>query len=213
MTRVTRVKICGTTTLHDLQVIEDAGADAFGVIVTDMDTPRGISTGEAQALVAASSPLITSVLVCTPEHPVDAVPLVDTVEPDCVQIHGHHSPDAIQEAVEAFARPVIAVTDPTGLEAYREGATGPAAVLVDSMTREGGGGTGRRVDIDRVEGVMDSVDVPCIIAGGLQPENVRAVVTALRPYAVDVASGVEAAPGRKDPDAVRSFVAAAREAF
>jgi phosphoribosylanthranilate isomerase len=207
---MTRVKICGTTSVRDLQIIENAGADAFGVIVTELDSPRRLSPGDARSLVAASSPLITSVLVCTPDRPVDAVALVDTVEPDCVQIHGHHPPDAIQEAVEALTCPVIAVTDPTGLEAYRDGVTGPAAVLVDSLTQDGGGGTGRQVDTDQVEAAIEGVDLPCIIAGGLQPENVGDVVAALQPYAVDVASGVEAAPGRKDPDRVQSFVTAAR---
>ena len=210
---MTRVKICGTTTEQDLRVIEDAGADAFGVIVTELDSPRRLSPDDARALVAASSPLITSVLVCTPDRPIDAVALVDIVEPDCVQIHGHHSPDAIQEAVDVLACPVIAVTDPAGLEAYRAGATGPAAVLVDSLTREGAGGTGRQVDVGQVAAAIEGVDLPYIIAGGLQPENVGDVVTALQPYAVDVASGVEAAPGRKDPDVVQAFVTAARGAI
>ena len=88
-----------------------------------------------------------------------------------------------------------------------------AAVLVDSLTREGAGGTGQRVDLERVAAAMDGVELPCIIAGGLQPASVGEVVTGIRPYAVDVASGVEAAQGRKDPAAVRSFVTAARGAI
>jgi len=208
---MTRVKICGTTSLEDLRIIEGAGADAFGVIVTDLDSPRRLSVETAQSLVAAASPMLTSVLVCTPNRPVDALDIVDTVEPDCVQIHGDHPPDAIQEAVDAISRPVIAVTDPAGLEAYRGVSRGPAAVLVDSLTRTGAGGTGQRVDLDRVAAAMNGVELPCIIAGGLDPANVEEVITGVRPYAVDVASGVEAAPGRKDPAAVRSFVTAVRE--
>lgn len=208
---MTRVKICGTTTLDDLRMIEDAGADAFGVIVTDLESPRGVSMETARSLVAAASPLITSVLVCTPDRPIDAVGIVDAVEPDCVQIHGHHPPAAIQEAVDALSRPVIAVTDAAGLATYRGVDAGPAAVLVDSLTREGAGGTGQRVDLERVAAAMDGVELPCIIAGGLQPASVGEVVTGIRPYAVDVASGVEAAQGRKDPAAVRSFVTAVRE--
>ena len=210
---MTRVKICGTTTQEDLRVIEEAGADAFGVIVTDLETPRGVSPATARSLVAAASPLITSVLVCTPEQPVDAVELVDAIGPDRVQIHGHHPPAAIQEAVEALECPVVAVTDPAGLGAYRDVEVGPAAVLVDSLTAEGAGGTGEQVDLSRVPAAMEGVDLPCIIAGGLRVDTVADVVGRLHPYAVDVASGVEAAPGRKDPRAVRSFIAAARGAI
>jgi Phosphoribosylanthranilate isomerase len=210
---MTRVKICGTTTSEDLQLIEDAGADAFGVIVTDLETPRAVSTETARSLVAAASPLITSVLVCTPQHPTDAVEPVHAVEPDCVQIHGHHPPGAIQEAVEALDCPVIAVTDPAGVEAYHDIRGGPAALLVDSLTPAGGGGTGQRVDLTRVTMAMEGLDLPCIIAGGLRAETVGEVITQTRPYAVDVASGVEAAPGRKDPAAVRAFVTAARGAI
>ena len=210
---MTRVKICGTTTQEDLRVIEEAGADAFGVIVTDLETPRGVSPATARSLVAAASPLITSVLVCTPEQPVDAVELVDAIGPDRVQIHGHHPPAAIQEAVEALECPVVAVTDPAGLGAYRDVEVGPAAVLVDSLTAERGGGTGEQADPPRVPAAMEGVDRPRITPRGLRPPPVAALARPLHPHDVDAPSGVEAAPGRKDPRAVRSFIAAARGAI
>jgi phosphoribosylanthranilate isomerase len=85
------------------------------------------------------------------------------------------------------------------------------ALLVDASDADGGGGTGRTVDWGAARDLRDRIDAPLVLAGGLTPGTVRDAVAAVDPYAVDVASGVERTPGRKDHDAVERFVAAARE--
>ncbi|MFC7019629.1 MULTISPECIES: phosphoribosylanthranilate isomerase [Haloarcula] len=205
---MTRVKVCGVTNAADRDAVVASGTDAVGVIHgVPVDTPREVDLGTATDLLAGVPPLVTSVLVTMPRTVQDAVKRVDTVEPDAVQVHDGLSPAELGALDRRVTQSIIAVVDATAddIEAYASHAD---ALLVDSVDAEGAGGTGETHDWDRTREVVDSLSVPVILAGGLTPENVGEAVETVRPFAVDVASGVEESGGWKDHDAVEQFVEA-----
>lgn len=207
----TRVKICGMTDRADLATAVDAGADAVGLISdVPVETPREIAPERARALADAVPPFVTSVLVTMPEN-VDALEaLVGTIEPDVVQLHGELPADDLADARESI--PVIRALDVDEGDVIRRAADHADAVLIDSTDEQGAGGTGDTHDWTRTRAYVEELDVPVILAGGLTPANVRDAVAQVRPYAVDVASGVEGPEG-KDADVVAEFVSKAKEAI
>jgi phosphoribosylanthranilate isomerase len=204
---MTRAKICGITNERDLAAAVDAGADAIGLIAdVSVDTPRDVPIERAAELAAAAPPFVTTVLVTMPDSPAHAVELVERVNPDVLQLHGQVPvSDVAYVAANATARVLKTVDadDPDGAR-YDDVAD---ALLVDSIDSEGAGGTGETHDWDATREFADTVDSPVVLAGGLTPENVGDAVATVDPFAVDVASGVEASGGEKDHDAVRRFVA------
>ncbi|WP_254279040.1 phosphoribosylanthranilate isomerase [Haloarcula marina] len=204
---MTRVKICGVTTPEDRDVVVSAGADAVGVIHgVPVDTPREVDADAAADIVDGVPPLVSSVLVTMPTTVQQAVVRVDDVDPDVVQVHDGLSPAELGALSRRVTQQVVAVVDAEAddIEAYADHAD---ALLVDSLDAEGAGGTGETHDWERTRELVDSVDAPVILAGGLTPENVAEAVETVRPFAVDTASGVERSGGVKDHDAVRQFVA------
>ena len=201
---MTRAKVCGLTSEEDLRVAVDAGADAVGLISgVSVCTPREIPVSQAVSMAKSVPPFVTSVLVTMPDTPRAAGDLAAAVQPDAVQLHGADPADV--GSISDMGIPVVAAVsvDEPDIDAYAETAD---ALLVDSTDESGAGGTGRTHDWDRSADLVADLDVPVILAGGLTPENVRRAVRTARPFAVDVASGVEATGGVKDHDAVRRFV-------
>lgn len=210
---VPRVKVCGLTCEADVQAAVDAGADALGFLVdVPVHSPREVSVDRAARLVDLVPPFVSSVAVTMPETPDRAVELADRVDPDVVQLHGDLGPsDAADLSAVLDARVVKAVdaADPDAARRY-DGAVD--ALLVDSADAAGAGGTGRTHDWRATADLAADLDAPVVLAGGLTPENVADAVRTVDPFAVDVASGVEREGGVKDHDAVRAFVANARNA-
>lgn len=209
---MTRVKICGITDGGDRDAAVAAGADAVGVISdVPVDTPREVDSETAVDLVAGVPPLVTSVLVTMADAVQPVARRVETVRPDVVQVHDGLDPAELAALRRRVDAKVLAVVDAEHAEvgAYADAAD---ALLVDSVDAEGGGGTGQTHDWERTRDIVDSLDVPVVLAGGLTPENVAEAVETVRPFGVDVASGVEAEGGVKDHDAVESFVRAATQA-
>jgi len=199
-----RVKVCGFTDEGDLAAAVTAGVDAVGLIAgVTVETPREIPLTEASRLAETVPPLVSTVLVTMPADAGEARDRIEQVEPDAVQVHGI-DPEAVASLGDAPAD-VIAAVDPTetDLDAYAAAAD---ALLVDSIDAEGGGGTGETHDWVRTREIVDTLDVPVVLAGGLTPDNVTDAVETVDPFAVDVASGVEREDGRKDHDAVEQFV-------
>jgi len=209
----TRVKICGVTRPEDRDVAVTAGADAVGVICdVPVDTPRAVDEELAADLFDGVPPFVTGVLVTMPDAVEQAAALAEAVDPDAVQIHGGLSPAELGALRRRVSRPVVATVDAEAEEiaAYADAAD---ALLVDSVDAEGGGGTGETHDWDRTRDIVSELDVPVLLAGGLTPENVADAVETVRPFGVDVATGVERVDetgdrigGEKDHDAVRRFV-------
>jgi len=207
-----RVKICGHTSSDDLAASVAAGADAVGVIAdVDVETPREVTVRHAADLLAAVPPLATGVLVTMPETVGDAVELVGRTSPDAIQVHGTLDPEAVADLRDRVHVDVIAAigADDESLVAYAEAAD---AMLVDTPAADGGGGTGETHDWEATREATVDLDVPVILAGGLDPENVEEAIETVRPFGVDVASGVESSGGVKDHGAVRDFVRNARSA-
>jgi phosphoribosylanthranilate isomerase len=209
---MTRAKICGLTREADIDAVVDAGADAVGITAAvTVDTPREVSVERAPDLVAAVPPFVTSVLVTMPETVERAVELVEAVDPDAVQLHGALDPDGIAAVAEEAPTQVLAAVDAEA-DDIADYAGAADAVLVDSVDEQGGGGTGETHDWERTRETVADLDVPVVLAGGLTPANVTEAVETVRPFAVDVASGVEAEGGVKDHEAVRQFVERATSA-
>lgn len=207
---MTRVKVCGLTRAEDVATVVTAGADAVGAIVdVPVDTPREVSPETATALFDAVPPFVSTVLVTMPESLDRARELVATIEPDAVQIHGGLSEAAVGTLAAEESVDVVVAVDAGDATAAHEYATEADAILVDSTDASGAGGTGRTHDWDSTRAIREAIDVPLVLAGGLTPDSVAEAISVVDPFAVDVASGVEASPGVKDPAAVRAFVARA----
>jgi len=203
-----RVKICGVTNEADLRAVERAGADAIGIITeVPVDTPRAVTPDAAAELAAAAPPFLTTTLVTMPETVEEAIGTAEAVQSDVLQVHGEFAPEALRSLRESIPAKVVAAVDADDPDRVRAVAPAVDAVLMDSVDDSGAGGTGETHDWDATAQVAASVDVPVVLAGGLTPENVAEAVETVRPFAVDVASGVEDVGGEKDHDAVRAFVA------
>jgi len=211
----TRVKVCGVTRDSDREAVVAAGADAVGVICdVPVDTPREVDTDTAADLLAGVPPLVTGVLVTMPATVEEAVGLVEAVEPDALQVHGGLSPGELGALGHRLSQDVVVAVD-AAADDIADYADPADALLVDSVDAAGGGGTGETHDWERTREVVADLNVPVILAGGLTPDNVAAAVDTVRPFGVDVATGVERVAGgdrvggEKDHETVREFVAAA----
>jgi phosphoribosylanthranilate isomerase len=208
-----RTKVCGITREADLEAATAAGADAVGVIAeVSVDTPREVSVDRAAELVAAAPPTVSTFLVTMAPTTGRIAELVGAVDPDAVQVHAGLSPERVVRLRSELPADVVAVADAADPGEARRYDGVADAVLVDSVSEGGGGGTGRTHDWERTAAVVRELTSPVILAGGLTPDNVARAVRTAEPFAVDVASGVEREGGIKDHDAVRAFVANARSA-
>ena len=208
-----RVKVCGVTTPEDLRAVERAGADAVGFIAdVPVDTPRSVTLDDAAGLVDATPPFLTTTLVTMPDSVAAATAAVDAVGPDAIQVHGDLPAGDLRSLRESVPARVIAAVDAADPDRVRAVAPAVDAVLMDSVDESGAGGTGETHDWAATAEVAAGVDAPVVLAGGLTPDNVAEAIETVRPFAVDVASGVERTGGRKDHDAVDAFVANAAAA-
>jgi len=202
-----KVKICGITNAEDARVCVDAGADALGFIFVE-GTPRFVTAARAAAIIAGLPPFVTPVGVFWDHAPGHIKAVVEECGLRALQFHGKEPPEALGQ----HRLPVIK-TVKVGGEADLDGMARyePAAFLLDSAARWSEGEA--RVPISwTLARRAVAMGRRIILAAGLTPDNVAAAIGVVGPYAVDVDSGVEAAPGRKDPDRVRRFVRAARSA-
>lgn len=204
-----RTKLCGLTREADLDAVVAAGADAVGVVsAVDVDTPREVPAGRARELLDRLPPFVAGVLVTMPDGLEATLARIERTAPDAVQVHGQ-SPAATAALADAVDVPVLAAVD-VGADVSAHAAAADAVVL-DSTDERGAGGTGETHDWDRAAALVEETDAPVVLAGGLTPANVADAVERVRPFAVDVASGVERRGGVKDHDAVRAFVARATD--
>lgn len=201
---MTRVKICGLTDEYELGCALNAGADAVGFIVEIGHSRHRLSAEEARELIGMVPPLTTSVAVLEPDGVEDAVQLAGYLESDALQIHGELSADEIAELRRRVHQRII-VAVPPGYESAAELSRVADAVLVDTPFLGGLGGSGMTHDWSVTARMRSTLQAPLILAGGLRPENVMDAINAVKPYAVDVSSGVET-NGRKDPAKVEEFV-------
>lgn len=217
-----KIKVCGVKNVDDALLAVDAGADAIGLNFYS-GSKRCIHADKAREIVDAIGERAAMIGLFVNEQVSLIGRTCRTASLQIVQLHGEKSFDIGKLLIEFAQTPVQIIRahsfGPRGLEAVYESmfdATGQAAdaVLVDATVSGQYGGTGHTVDWSQLINFEEAIGkMPLILAGGLTPENVAEAIRIVRPQAVDVASGVESAPGKKDPAKMRDFVAAAREAF
>ena len=200
---MTRVKVCGIMSETDLDCAIAGGADAVGFIVDVEGSRHRISAEDASELIKLVPVFTKSVAVIAPNSPEEAVVLARKTEADLLQVHGTLEPLAIKELKKRVHQKVIAAVPP-GVEAHRMAAAADA-ILLDTFKDGKLGGTGAVHDWSVSAAVARGIQIPIILAGGLNPSNVGEAIRTVKPYAVDVSSGVEIA-GRKDQEKVESFV-------
>jgi phosphoribosylanthranilate isomerase len=201
-----KVKICGITHLDDARHACACGADALGLVFYPQ-SPRCVTPEQARAIVAGLPPFVATVGLFVNEQPQRIRELADFCGLDVIQLHGDEAPNACDFAPRRTIK-ALRVKDAASLSGHEDYPA--AALLLDAWVPGTYGGTGHSFSWNLAAEVARQR--PVILAGGLTPENVGAAVTAVRPYAVDVSSGVELAPGRKDPEKVAAFIRQAREA-
>lgn len=203
MTNATKVKVCGITNVADAQAAAGLGAWALGMNFHD-ESPRRCDLEEAAAIAAALRRKVELAGVFV-NAPLDRVmEVLDSVPLTIVQLHGDEGPSYCDEARRRTGVKLIKAVR------VRDGATVRALSayrtdfhLMDSHVPGAWGGTGQRFDWKLA--AEHPHEPPLILSGGLDADNVREAIEVAKPFAVDVASGVEAAPGRKDPELLRRF--------
>ncbi len=199
-----RVKICGITNIEDAMTALQCGADAIGFVFAE--SPRKVSPTRVREITRQLPPLIQKIGVFVDTDPETINDICDFCFLDWAQLHGSESP----EILKLVKRPVI-----KGIRLKDQGSFPMLSkysdffVLIDSYHPEKMGGTGELANWDLAVRVAEVR--PIILAGGLTPENAREAITAVKPYAVDVSSGVERSPGKKDPYLVEKFIKIVKE--
>ncbi|MCU0705406.1 MAG: phosphoribosylanthranilate isomerase [Fimbriiglobus sp.] len=209
---MTRIKICGITTPADAELLAELGVEAVGLNFYHK-SPRCVAPERAGELVKHLGPFVATVGVFVTNDYSTVYWTCETFKLGLRAVQTYSdSPPALPLAPFAHI-PAFRVKDSSDLAHIQQFviACRPAAVLVDSFVTGEMGGTGHRAPWELLVGFDPGV--PLILAGGLTPDNVAEAIRLVKPWGVDVASGVEASPGRKDPSKVRAFVAAVRGSF
>ena len=217
-TVMVRVKICGITNADDAHLAVACGADAVGVLVGQRHpSPDFVSTDDAKAIFAGLPPFVTSTFVTHEDDPARVADLISIVCPSVLQVHSELQPSDCAALKRQFDRIRIIksyhVTGPESLDyGYRYIGT-VDAFLLDSKNLTTGqvGGTGLIHDWNLSAAIVQRYRLPVVLAGGLTPGNVEAAIARVRPFGVDVNSGVKAAINRrKDANKMREFIRRAK---
>jgi phosphoribosylanthranilate isomerase len=211
---VVRVKICGVTNAADARLAVVCGADAIGVLVGQRHpSPDFVSPDDAQAILASLPPFVAATLVTHEDDPSRVAELISLVRPSVVQIHSETGPSdcaALRRQFEAIR--IIKsyhVTGPESLDYGDQYVDVVDAFVLDSRNVATGqvGGTGLVHDWNLSATIVQRYRLPVVLAGGLTPENVEAAIAQVRPFGVDVNSGVKLTTDRrKDVDKMREFI-------
>lgn len=201
-----RVKICGISRNEDLSTACAAGADALGFVFY-AKSPRNLSIEQAASLIKALPPFVQSVGLFVDAEPGFVRALLEAVPLDLLQFHGGENPEYCRQ----FGRPylkAVRVRPGVDLVKYASDFSDARALLLDAFVPGVPGGTGERFDWRLIPAGLNK---PIILSGGLNPDNVAEAVQTVQPWAVDVSSGVESAPGIKDAAKVAAFIERARQ--
>lgn len=212
-----RVKICGTATFADLECAVAAGADAVGFLMGITHVTQDAVTPEtAAAMVATLPPFIVPVAVTHLTKPSDLIRIVELSHCTTLQIQDMVTPDDIAEVRGALPylriMKAVHVMDESAIATAKYFSDTADAILLDTRTADRIGGTGITHDWNISAKIVKECSCPVILAGGLTPENVTEAVARVRPYAVDVHTGVKK-NGVRDAERTRAFVAKAKTAL
>ncbi|MER5738131.1 MULTISPECIES: phosphoribosylanthranilate isomerase [unclassified Streptomyces] len=199
------VKVCGLATTADIDAAAEAGADAIGLVISGTSV-RGLGRDRVPGLVAHVPDGVVSVLVVNDTPAAEAARIAADLGFDALQLHGRAYGRAEFEAAAGILPRLWRATALADGPDTRVGALGEEVLLLDSPKA----GSGSRWDLSLLDAARP--EGHWLLAGGLAPANVAEAIATARPWGVDVSSGVESAPGVKDHDLVRAFVAAAKSA-
>lgn len=201
-----KVKICGNTSRKDALAAARLGADFVGAVVeVPVDTPRKVTAQEARGILDVHG--AGRVIVIMPRSIEEAVALYEEIRPDFVQLHGSGDVQFVRELRSLIPCNIIKtihVTEASISEAKRFSRYSDA-LLLDTPSEQLGG-SGKTHDWKLSRKIVEAVGIPVILAGGLTPENVTEAIRVVKPYAVDVSSGVEKKEGKKDYAKVKKFI-------
>lgn len=204
MNRV-KIKICGLTRVEDVQAAVEAGADAIGFVFTA--SPRRISIDKAIELSAYVPGGVLRVGLFLDQDRSEIERVTGSVPLDILQFHGNET----EQECDRFKLPWLKAVVMENAESVKQAVQdfpGAAGLLLDSHSKGKRGGSGKSFDWS----LSRSIEKPVWLAGGLNADNVTRAIQTVRPYAVDVSSGVESEPGIKDPTRLKAFVKAVRQA-
>ena len=192
---MTKIKLCGITNAEDARIC--AEADYLGLIFAE-ESPRRVTIEQARDIVASLGKTKPKIVGVFRDQPIELVQrTIIEANLDLVQLHGLESEEYIGKVPVSVIRTIRVGEDIPSVK------TRAPYVLFDTLDDRMAGGTGRRFNWELIIGAREK---PFFLAGGITPENAGVAISVTRPYAIDVASGVEASPGKKDPEKVRALL-------
>ena len=208
MSDMTRIKICGITNLDDGLEAIAAGVDALGFVFVP-NTPRYITPSQAKLVIKQLPPFITNVGLFVDSEIDEIEDIVNHCKLNAVQLHGDESPEMCSQ-ISLQTKVIKSFHVKKELQVLRNEIANYRvdAYLLDTFIKGKAGGTGQTFDWRIAEGLSQRI----ILAGGLTPDNIGTAIAQLQPYGVDVSSGVEKSPGKKDTNKIYSFVRQVRKA-
>jgi phosphoribosylanthranilate isomerase len=213
--RSVRIKICGLTREKDLAAAVVAGADALGFLVGVPSSPRNLTIERAKTLLKQVPVFVDRVVVTAPKNIEELVEISKRLKPSAIQIHGKEPLDfsKVQHNISNTQLiKTVYITEDTPKESTFNEIEIFDAILLDSFSKGQYGGTGKVHDWTLSRQIKKAIaPTPVILAGGLNPENIKEAILAVEPYAVDVASGIEANPGEKDHKKIQAFIQNAKQ--
>ncbi len=204
-----RVKICGITSNQDAQLAAISGADAIGLNFYS-GSPRAVSSGEAARILDKLPAFITVVGLLVDPSEAEVQSVLDTGLINCLQFHGNETLTFCQSFGVPFIK-AIRVDNFNQAKTKLDEFAPCSTVILDTFVQDMAGGTGVQFDWSIAARLVAEVDTRIILAGGLNAENVGTAINTVKPYGVDVSSGVETKPGVKDRVKVRAFFNAVQQ--
>lgn len=203
---MTRIKCCGMTRVEDALLAARLGADAIGLVFTARSR-RQVSLDQARVIRRALPPLVATVALFMDDDAGLVQEVIDVVQPDLLQFHGGERDDWCAQFDRRYLKAMAMGEGVAALQRLRE-YPGAAGLLLDGHGLGEAGGSGKAFDWSLMP---KDLPQPLILAGGLTSGNVAEAIRVARPWAVDVASGIESAPGIKDPQKLANFIQAVRK--
>lgn len=204
---MTRIKCCGMTRVEDARLAAQYGVDAIGLIFTAR-SKRRVDIARAKEICAALPPFVSTVALFMDDDAADVREVLKDVQPDLLQFHGNEDDDWCAQFGHRYLKAIAMGEGAAALPRLRD-YPGAAGLLLDSHGLGEAGGSGKSFDWSLMPADLAQ---PLILAGGLHAENVAHAIRVAQPWAVDVSSGIESAPGIKDPAKMYAFIEAVRQA-
>jgi len=197
-----KVKICGITDYEDASMAVELGAAALGFIFAH--SPRQVTPQKARDIISAIPPFAKTVGIFVNQDPIEINKIMRFCGLDLVQLHGDESPDFCDELMPHTIK-ALRIKDKASLRTARAYRDKVRALLLDTYSKDKAGGTGETFDWQLAIKIK-KLGIPIILAGGLGPSNIDGAISTVRPYAVDVNSGVEKRPGKKSHSLIKNLM-------